>query len=121
MSVPQPPHDRFPYGLASPADAYARGLRKMLTPSRLTSKFVGMESYAPTYFYELLDDEAESDGSSIGDVAPDHRPSRECAMADAPRQPPVVMESLQTHTPLDPCAETTRSHKSTVRSYDNGG
>ena len=65
-----------------------------------------MASYAPTYFYELLDDEVESDGSSIGDVAPDHRPSRECAMVDAPGQPPVVAESLETHTPPDPRAET---------------
>ena len=26
-------------------------------------------------------------------------------MVDDLRQPPVVAESLQTHTPLDPCAE----------------
>ena len=83
LSILQPPHDQFPYGLASSADAYAWGLRKMLTPSPLTSEFVGMGSFAPTCFYELLDDEVESDGSSIGDVAPRHRPSRECAMADA--------------------------------------
>ena len=43
----------------------------MLPP--LISKFMGMASYAPTYFYELIDDEDESDGSSIGDVAPSHR------------------------------------------------
>jgi len=67
------PYDRFPYGLASPMDAYARGLRRMLAPSPLTSKFVGMASYAPTTFHELLDDEGESDGSSIDDVAPSHR------------------------------------------------
>ena len=78
----------------------------MLTLPPLTSKFMGMASYAPTYFYELEDDKIESDGSSIDDVAPSHRPSRECAMADAPGQPPVVMESLQTHTPLDPHAKT---------------
>ena len=42
-----------------------------------------MASYAPTYFYELLDDEFESNGSSIGDVAPGHRPSWECVMANA--------------------------------------
>ena len=41
----------------------------------LTSEFVGMASYAPTTFHELLDDEVESDGSSIGDVAPSHHPS----------------------------------------------
>ena len=93
LSALQPPYDRFPYGLASPVDAYTRGLRRMLAPSPLTSKFVGMASYAPATFHELLDDEGESDGSSIGDVAPHHRPSRECAMANAPGQPPVVVES----------------------------
>ena len=93
---------RFPYGLASSTDAYARGLQKILTPPPFTSEFVRMASYAPTCFYELLDDEVESDGSSIGDMAPGHQPSRECAMADAPGQPPVEEESLQTHAPLDP-------------------
>ena len=104
MSVPQPPHDRFPYGLVSSMDAYAWGLRGTLAPPPLTSELVGMASYAPTTFHELLDDEVESDGSSISDVAPSHRPSRECAMANALGQPPVVAESLQTHTPLDPRA-----------------
>ena len=55
----------------------------MLTPPPLTPEFVGMASYAPTYFYELVDDEVESNGCSIGDMAPSHRPSQECAMADA--------------------------------------
>ena len=39
-------------------------------------------------------------------------------MADAPGQPPVVAESLQTHTPLDPRAETpalTREHGEELR------
>ena len=45
-------------------------------------------------FLDLMDDDVESDGSSIGDVAPSHRPSRECAMTDATGQPPVVAESL---------------------------
>jgi len=76
----------------------------MLALPHLTSEFVGMASYAPTTFHELLDDEVESDGSSIGDIAPSHRPSRECAMADALGQPLVVAESLQTHTPPDPRA-----------------
>ena len=75
-------------------------------PPPLTSKFVGMVSHAPTCFHDLMDDDVESDGSSIGDVAPSHRPSWECAMADAPGQPPGVTESLQTHAPLDPHAET---------------
>jgi len=75
----------------------------------LISEFVGMASYAPTTFPELPDDEGESDGSSIGDVAPSHRPSRECAMADAPGQPPVVAESAQTHTPPNPRAEALAS------------
>ena len=95
MFAPQTPHDWFPYGLAPPADAYARGLRKMLTPPPLTSEFMGMAGCAPTSFYDLVDDEVKSDGSSIGDVvAPGHPLSRECAMTDAPGQPPVVVESL---------------------------
>ena len=83
-------------------DAYAQGLQKMLTPPPFTSEFMGMASYAPTCFFELLDYEVESDGSSIGDVAPGHQPSCECAMTDAPGQPPVVAESVQTNTPPDP-------------------
>ena len=67
---------------------------------------MGMASYAPTCFLDLMDDDVESDGSSIGDMAPSHRPSRECAMADVLGQPPVVTESLQTHAPLDPHTET---------------
>ena len=47
----------------------------MLALPPLTSKFVGMVSYAPTYFLDLMDDDVESDGSSIGDMAPSHRPS----------------------------------------------
>jgi len=78
----------------------------MLTPPPLTSKFVGMVGYAPAAFHDLMDDEVESDGSSIGNVvAPGHPLSRECTMVDALGQPPVVAESLQTHTPLDPRAE----------------
>ena len=73
-------------------------------PPPLTSKFMGMVSYAPTTFHELLDNEVESDGSNIGDVAPSHCPSWECALANALGQPPMVAESLQTHTPLDPSA-----------------
>ena len=68
------------------------------------SKFVGMASYASTYFLDLMDDDVKSDSSSISDVAPSHHPSWECAMADAPGQSSVVAESLQTHTPLDPRA-----------------
>ena len=64
-------------------DVDARGLQRTLTPLPLTSEFVGIVSYAPTTFHKLLDDEVESDGSSIDDVAPGHHPSWECAMADA--------------------------------------
>ena len=54
-------------------------------PPPLTSKFVGMASYAPISFYDLMDDDVESDGSSIDYVvAPSHPLSWECAMADAP-------------------------------------
>ena len=83
MSPLQPPCNRFPYGLTSPTNMYAQGLQSMPAPPPLMSEFVGMVRYAPTYFHDLMDDDVESDGSSIGDVAPSHRPSRECAMADA--------------------------------------
>ena len=75
-------------------------------PPPLTSKFMGMTSYAPATFHKLLDDKVESDGSSIDDVAPSHRRSQECAMADALEQPQGATESLQTHTPPGPHAET---------------
>ena len=78
----------------------------MLVPPPLTSEFVGMASYAPASFHDLMDDDVESDGSSIGDVvATGHPLSREWAMADALGQPLVVAKSLQTHTPLDPCVD----------------
>ena len=78
----------------------------MLAPPPLTFKFVGIASYAPASFHDLMDDDVESDDSSIGDVvAPNHPLSYECTMADASGQPPVAVESLQTHTPLDPRAE----------------
>ena len=106
MSPSLPPYDRFLYGLVSPTDACARGLQKIMAPLPLTYEFVGMASYAPTYFLDIMDDDARSDGSSIGDVAPSHRPSRECAMADAPEQPPGVTESSRTHAPPGPHVET---------------
>ena len=59
-----------------------RTLRTTLRP--LMSELMGMASYAPTYFLDLMDDDVESNGSSIGDVAPSHRLSWECVMADAP-------------------------------------
>ena len=75
LSPSQLPYGRFPYGLASSADTYARGLQKVLAPHPLTSEFVGMASYNPTCFLDIMDDDVESDGSSIGDVAPNHHPS----------------------------------------------
>ena len=90
MSLSLPPYDRFLYGLVSPSDACARLLQKIMAPPPLTSEFVGMASYAPTCFLNIMDDDVGSDGSSIGDVAPSHRPSCECPMADAPEQPPGV-------------------------------
>ena len=75
----------------------------MLAPLPPTSEFMGMASYAPASFHDLMDDDDESDGSSISDVvAPSHPLSREYAMVAAPGQPPVVAESLQTHTPVTP-------------------
>ena len=45
----------------------------MLTLPPLASEFVGMAGYAPASFHDLIDDEVESNGSSIGDVmAPGH-------------------------------------------------
>ena len=41
-------------------------------------------------------------------------------MADAPGQPPVVAESLQTRTPMDPCAGTlvlTQEHDEELRQW----
>ena len=73
----------------------------MLASTLLMSEFMGMASYAPTCFLDLMDDDVESDGSSIGDVAPSHHSSQDCTMVDALGQPLVVVESLQTHTPLD--------------------
>ena len=89
----RPSYDRFPYGFASSADAYARGLQRMPAPPPLASKFMGMVSYAPTYFLDLMDDYGESDSSSIGDMAPSHRPSWECALANALGHPPAEAES----------------------------
>ena len=40
----------------------------MLTPPPLTFEFMGIVGYAPISFHDLVDDEVESDGSSIGDV-----------------------------------------------------
>ena len=73
LSSPRPPCDRFPYGLASPVDMEARGLRRTLIPPPLTSEFMGTAGYAPASFHDLMDDEVESNDSSIGDVvAPSH-------------------------------------------------
>ena len=47
----------------------------MLALPPLTSEFVGMASYTPTCFLDLMDDDVESDASSIGNVVPSHRPS----------------------------------------------
>ena len=62
----------------------------------------GARGHARQVQHDIMDDDVESDGSSISEVmAPGHPLSWECAMADAPGQPPVVVESLQTHNPLD--------------------
>ena len=55
----------------------------MLTSPPLTSEFMGIVSYAPTCFFDLMDDDGESDGSSIGDMVPSHRWSQEYAVTDA--------------------------------------
>ena len=54
-----------------------------------------MAGYTLASFYDLVDDEVESNGSSIGDVvAPSHLLSWENAMADALGQLPMVAQSL---------------------------
>ena len=89
-----------------------------MAPPPLMSEFVGMASYAPTCFLDIMDDDIGSDGSSISDVAPSHRPSWECAMTDAPERPPGATESSRTHAPPGPHAETpelTREHGEELR------
>ena len=84
MSLPRPPCDRFPYGFMSLMDTYAQGLQRMLVPPPLTFEFVGMADYAPASFHDLMDDDDESDGSSISKVmATSHPLSYKCAMMDA--------------------------------------
>ena len=57
----------------------------MLTPPPLTSEFMEMAGYAPASFHDLVDDEVESNGSSIDNVmAPSHPLYWECTLADAP-------------------------------------
>ena len=77
-----------------------------------------MVSYGPTCFLDIMDDDVGSDGSSIDDVAPSHRRSREYAAADTPEQPLGVTESFRTHAPSGPHAETpelTREHGEDLR------
>lgn len=83
LSPPCSPRAWLPFGLASPTDAYARGLWRVMTSFLHPCEFVGMVDYAFASFHDLCDDELESDGSSIGDVmALDHPLSRECTMVD---------------------------------------
>ena len=67
----------FADSLEDPAIPTATAIRPVPLQPRIPCGRVclGAPKYAPTYFYELVDDEVESDGSSIGDVAPSHRPS----------------------------------------------
>ena len=79
---------------------------------------MGMASYAPTCFLDIMDDDVGSDGSSIGDVASSHRRSREYAAADDTERPLGVTESFWTHAPPGPHAETpelTREHGEDLR------
>ena len=122
LSLPRPPCDRFLYGLTSLTDTYAWGFRKMLTPPPLTSEFVGMASYAPASFHNLMDDDVESDGSSIGDVV---APSTLCprsALWQRPWDSRWWQRSLYRPTPLRTLERRpSHVHRSTARSYDKGG
>ena len=59
---PVPLRPRVPQGRVRP------GAPKDAGAAPLTSEFVGMASYAPASFHDLMDDDVESDGSSIGDI-----------------------------------------------------
>ena len=84
-----------PLWLHVPRGRVRVGAPKDADAAPLTSEFIGMAGYAPASFHNLVDDEVESDGSSIGDVvAPGHPLSLECAMMDTLGQPLVVVESL---------------------------
>ena len=84
-----------PLWLHVPRGRVRVGAPKDADAAPLTSEFIGMAGYTLASFHDLVDDEVESDGSNISDVmAPGHPLSQECAVADAPRQPPMVAESL---------------------------
>ena len=91
MSAPQPPYDRFPYGIMSPMDAYARGFRRKPMSPPLVSEFVGMASYAPTYFLNLIIQEFRESGGSIA------RHSHEFGCERGRRQHPLEPPSLHVH------------------------
>ena len=72
-----------------------------MVPPLPTSKFVGMASYGPTCFLDIMDDD-------VGSL------SQECAMTDAPEQPLGATESSRTHASPGPHTETselTREHE----------
>ena len=49
------------------------GALKDVDAAGLTSEFMGMAGYVPASFHDLVDEEVESDSSSINDVmAPGH-------------------------------------------------
>ena len=82
LEGPRCPH-RDRHATGSPMPSRPPGAPKGAAPPPLMFEFVGMASYAPTCFLDLMDDDVESDGSSISDLAPSHHLSWECAMADA--------------------------------------
>ena len=110
MSPSRSPYDRFPYGLVSPVEVFARGSKRLWRRLLSCLSSWGWRAMLPTCFLDIMDDDVGSDGSSIGDVAPSHHPSQECAMMDAPEQPPVATESSRTHAPPGPQVETPRAH-----------
>ena len=98
-------HSRHGHRMAGSPTALC-GLQKIMAPPPPTSEFVGMTSYGPSCFLHIMDNDVESDGFSIGDVAPSHRPSWECAKLDALEQPPRATESSRTHASPGPHTET---------------
>jgi hypothetical protein len=102
-----PPCSRSPFGHTNTASVYAREFRRALPQPSPAIDFVGMTGYSAASFHDLFsDDDLLSEGSSIGDLSPLGCPAlRECAMADMQGRQPVPVETEDTHTALDPCAQ----------------
>jgi hypothetical protein len=98
-SVPVQPHEHRGHIRHGDSEGHAT------TP--LATEFVGMTGYGLASFYDLLsDDDLLNEGSSVDNKSSLGCPTlRECAMADVQGQLPVPVETEDTHTPQNPCAQ----------------